>query len=191
MEKTKRYVFAFLWSSFLFPVNGYCSMSVGNRPAVIETVIDVIGILGFVALGIYIMADPKVLRNRFFRVLAIGALLIVTSCATVEKSTLFGAGVGASSGAGVGVLVERSAGSMAIGAAVGGALGGALAYLLHDRSEKEAHSKAVNGGIPIGELPALRPAEAACIRTGERIEEGRYLGPRLECTIQKPAVWTR
>lgn len=191
MEKMSQNALAFLGTSFLFPTNGYCEALGKLGLDSTDIVIDVIALLGFVALGIFIMSDPKAWKNRFFKAFALCLLTSASGCATVGRSTLFGAGVGLATGAGVGVLVERSAGSMAIGAAIGGVLGGATGFLLHRNQEKDSALTMTNASMSSNDTPTLKPAEATCVRTSERIEDGKYLGPRLECMIQRPAVFSR
>lgn len=76
--------------------------------------------------------------------------LILEGCASPGKATLLGAGVGATAGAGVGLLAnpgrngQNRARNVIIGGALGGLLGAGTGYIANDlaeKSSKEAYGK--------------------------------------------------
>lgn len=179
----------YLISSLAWPINGYCAAEATTKVGVCETLVDVIALLGFFAIGIFIMSDPKARSSRFFRVLIVGIYLALPGCASVERTSLFGASMGAAAGLGTGILIEKSVGSALIGAGIGAALGAGVGFLAHrDRPAKETIARP---NVGPNEIPPLLPPEATCQKAEERIDGAHYYGPRLECEIHKPAIWTR
>lgn len=124
-------------------------------------------------------------------ILTVG-ILILTGCASMEKSVMFGAGMGASVGTGSGIANEKSVGSALIGAGIGAVLGGALGYLGHKEKEKEDILKGVAHQIPKGpsDTPMLSAPQASCYKVDEKVTGTEYVGPHLRCTIEKNSVWS-
>lgn len=133
-------------------------------------------------------------KERILRTSAVFAcsLLLLNSCATLERSTFLGAGIGAAAGTGVGLGVQPNASSALIGAGVGALIGAGIGLLSYeDKQNKEAVIKALRGNRKevIQEPPMLRPAQANCYKTNEKIVGEEYFGPQLRCRIERPAVW--
>lgn len=126
-------------------------------------------------------------------IIAIAGTLFLAACASIEKSALLGAGIGASMGTGIGIGAEPSAGSALIGLGIGAVVGGAMGYLGHkDKENKELLLKTLGKRRePPGELPMLKAPQATCYRSGEKIVGEEYWGPQIRCRIEKQAVWSR
>lgn len=129
----------------------------------------------------------------------------LSGCATAEKSTLLGTGIGIGLGSTVGLLTEsnvppehRGQGAL-IGAAVGGLLGGLIGYQAYkDKLKKEAlHPTALDSaGLEIlgnsardGKRPTLRPAEVKVRYVDDQIKDGTFIPAHFEYDISTPAHW--
>lgn len=121
------------------------------------------------------------------------APLFLFGCASIERSTLLGAGIVGALGTGIGLAVNNSASSALLGGGIGITVGAGLGYLGHkDKEERLTLLKAAGKkNSPKDDYPTLRPPEASCSRVGEKIEGNRYIGPHIMCDIERPAVWSK
>jgi len=127
--------------------------------------------------------------NRLIPV--IGVTLALAGCATVERSSLLGAGMGGSLGLGIGAAVEKSVGSALIGLAVGATIGAGVGFLAHRHNEKnEALAKiSAATGSPEKE-PLLAEPEVRRVWVPEKLDGGsRYEEGHWIWVIEKPSRW--
>ncbi len=119
--------------------------------------------------------------------------LLLSGCASIGKTTLFGVGIGGAVGTGFGLAANSGVSSALIGLGIGAAVGAGMGYLGHkDKEEKDALMTAfLKKKSTKEEYPTLRAPEASCTRVGEKIEGSRYIGPHIVCDIEKQAVWGR
>ena len=166
LRALRKYGCAFALSTLLFPV--ICYARYGGKHPLTENIIDTVAILGLIALAIFMMADPKRRRNRFFKILVLAPAFFLSSCASLEQSVLFGAAMGGAAGTGVGVLAEPSLGSSLIGAGIGAVLGAGVGYLLHPGRGKSAEvPKGPRGKtIPESEIPSSIPLGGQLFKSG-------------------------
>lgn len=191
MRKVKSWFLAFFLSSFLLPSRGFCTGG-AKHPITSEDLLEIIAILGAVALGIFMMADPKTRKHRMFRVLIFGCCLSLASCATIEKSTLFGAGMGAAVGTGVGLLIEKSPGSALLGAGIFAILTGGATYLIHKGKEsEEARLKLLEHKTKDENDPALTSPEVRRVWVPESIDGTTFISGHWKYLIERSSVWTR
>lgn len=139
--------------------------------------------------------------------LALSITLFLSGCATAEKSTWLGAGVGASLGAGLGTLAASSENSRQktqgalIGAAALGVLGAVIGYQSYkDAAKKEQARQAElnsarldmfgNAGNEQGK-PNLRPAQVRVRYVEDQIKDGTFVPAHFEYEISEPARWER
>lgn len=126
-------------------------------------------------------------------VILIGVSVLLNGCATLEKTTLLGTGIGIAAGTGFGLAASNDATGALAGAAIGGLVIGGMAYLSGKAKEdKDRDLKDLMHSKDKGQdLPFIKSPQAKCVRLDERIEGSVYLGPQLKCTIENQAVWTR
>lgn len=132
---------------------------------------------------------------------------ILSGCATVEKSTLLGTGIGLSLGTSFGLLASsneppsrRTQGPL-IGAAVGGLLGGFIGYQSYkDKQKKEAAEQAslnlsglemFGNAASNGNRPTLKPAQIKVRYVEDQIKDGTFVPAHFEYEISEPARWSR
>ena len=130
----------------------------------------------------------------------IGIVILMGGCASIERSTLLGAGIGAAVGTGFGLAVHPNAPSALLGGGIGAAFGAGMGYVGgKDREEKEqkeklkfsAGLKEKSKGEKEKDIPFIKAPEAHCATIEEHIDGDTYYGPQLKCTITKGASWAR
>ena len=126
-------------------------------------------------------------------VILIGIAALLNGCASLERTTLLGAGVGAATGTGIGLAASNNATGALTGAAVGAVLGSAFFYLGgKDKEEKTMSLKAMlKSKDKPQDLPYIKAPSARCVRLEEKIDGTIYYGPQLKCTIENQANWAR
>lgn len=131
--------------------------------------------------------------KKTYPLIIIGTALLLSNCASMDKSLLLGAGTGSAVGGGMGYGIGQNATGTLIGLGVGAVLGGTLGYLSHKEKEDKmellkmtTRKKDLNKN-----LPSLRAPEASCTRVDEKIEGSQFIGAHILCTIEKPAVWSK
>jgi len=114
--------------------------------------------------------------------------LLVSGCASMERSLLFGGSVGAAAGTGLGLAVEQSAGSALIGAGIGSVIGAAMGYLGHKQSDRK--EGAPTGPMPSdANVPSLTTPEVRRIWNGPRVEGDRYIDGHYIYVLERPSVF--
>ena len=138
-------------------------------------------------------------------VLFISLALLLSGCATTEKSTLLGAAIGSTAGLGLGALVsnherpaERTQGAL-IGLGLGGLIGALIGYETHkDQSKKDqAQSFDVNSArldmfgsaTDKDKRPRLQPAQVKVRYVEDQIKDGTFTPAHFEYQISEPARW--
>jgi hypothetical protein len=137
----------------------------------------------------------------FASIIALGQF----GCATSTKSTLFGAGVGAAAGGGIGALVDpgdKGRGRIKnayVGAAAGAILGGAGGYLIHETMEAkeqasyekgkaDGRTALVNSGSG-SNPPNLIPPRVEVRFVDDQTKGNTYVPAHFEYVIVEPAKW--
>jgi len=127
-------------------------------------------------------------------------LLLLTSCATQNKSVGLGAAVGAGSGALIGGIAdpgkngEYRTRNVIVGAALGGMTGMVAGSLLHSESEKskrEAFLKGQKAGqVPVpGAMPSLSTPKVETHWIEGKVQGNRYIEGHFEYVIIEPVRW--
>lgn len=116
---------------------------------------------------------------------------LLGGCATVERSTLFGAGMGGALGLGIGTAVEKSAGSALIGLGVGAVIGAGIGFLAHRNDDKSAIlAKMASAKGASEKEPSIADPEVRKIWIPEKLEGGsRYESGHWLWVIEKPSRW--
>jgi hypothetical protein len=134
--------------------------------------------------------------KRIYVLVLSTAILVNSGCATVGQTTLFGAGIGAATGTGAGLLAQKSVGSAVIGAGIGALLVGAFSYLgAKDHEKKEAMLKL---SLPTknnadSKVPDLTAPDVVCYQVEGKLENSgtRWVGPHQVCEIKRQSVFSR
>ena len=117
---------------------------------------------------------------------------LVGGCASMPRSMLLGAGIGAAGGAGIGAVARDSnsgATPVIIGGLIGAATGGLFGYLGFQSQEAK---RGANGSTPpeLGaKFPYLRDAKIQRIWIPDRIEGSRYIWGHYIDVIERPSGW--
>jgi hypothetical protein len=133
--------------------------------------------------------------------------LMLDGCASPGKATLLGAGIGATAGAGVGLMAypgrdgKYRARNVIIGGALGGLLGAGTGYVaneLADKSNKEAYEKgkldAQKGPgnyTPGTGKPVLIPPRVESRFVDDQVRGTTFVPAHVEYQITEPARWSR
>lgn len=132
---------------------------------------------------------------------------MLSGCATAEKSTLLGTGIGLSFGTSLGLLASsneppsrRTQGPL-IGAAVGGLLGGLIGYQSYKEKQKKdaaAQARLNSSGLEMfgnaastGNRPTLKPAQIKVRYVEDQIKDGTFVPAHFEYEISEPARWEK
>lgn len=140
-------------------------------------------------------------------VLVLSVAIILSGCATVERSTWLGAGIGASLGAGLGVLATNSgdgrqkAQGALIGAVALGVLGAAIGYQSYKDEDKKEQARQLEMNASHLDIfgsansepgkPNLRPAQVRVRYVEDQIKDGTFIPAHFEYEISEPAHWQR
>ena len=131
-------------------------------------------------------------------VVALLMSLILSGCATSEKSILLGSSIGLGIGAGVGYNAGNENGA-AVGAAIGALAGGLLGYAGY--KEKKKKELAAQAAAPPGQFdmftpanansnrPKLRPALVRVRYVEDQVKDGTFIPAHFEYEISEPAHW--
>ena len=133
--------------------------------------------------------------------------LLLSGCATVEKSTLLGGVIGSFVGGSLGSLANQDRGSeqRATGLLVGAAAGGALGALIGNQSYKDQEKKKLPSGVTYGapnlemfgsgnekeKGPKLRPAQVRVRYVEDQVKDGVFIPAHFEYEIAEPARWEK
>lgn len=127
-----------------------------------------------------------------------------TGCASLNKPTVIGAGIGSLIGGSIGLMAtdrdphQRPQGII-IGASLGGLLGGLIG---HDSAKPNKDQRAfekINSGSTqvevfgnsgtLGKKPTLKPAQIKIKHVDDQIKDGVFIPAHLEYQISEPARW--
>lgn len=116
---------------------------------------------------------------------------LLTSCASMEKSTVLGAVIGGT----VGGLIANSANdhrgdSTAIGAAVGAGLGGLIGYSAYKDKEKKEQQKTLQQNPFDSKTPSLTAPKVRRVWVPAKIEGERYIDGHYMYVIEKTSAWS-
>lgn len=139
--------------------------------------------------------------------LGLALSLLLTGCATVEKSTLLGGVIGSVVGGSIGSLASQdgSSSQRATGLLVGAAAGGALGALIGNQSYKDQEKKKLQSGVTYGgpslemfgsgndkdKGPKLRPAQVRVRYIEDQVKDGVFVPAHFEYEIAEPARWEK
>lgn len=133
-------------------------------------------------------------------------MLFIQGCASTGRATLLGAGVGATAGAGVGMLADpgkkgqNRARNVIIGGALGGLLGAGAGYVTQElvekgnneayaRGKEDAQKKAGNASAT--GTPVLIPPRVESRFVDDVVKGNTFVPAHVEYQIVEPARWTR
>jgi YMGG-like Gly-zipper len=133
--------------------------------------------------------------------------LLLSSCATVGKSTVLGAAIGSVVGGSIGALAsqhsdpaDRTTGVL-LGAGFGGVIGGLIGHESYKEQAKKDQLKGFDGNSPGMEIfangadkdkrPTLRPAQVKVRYVEDAIKEGVFVPAHFEYEISEPARWEK
>jgi hypothetical protein len=119
------------------------------------------------------------------------ATLLTSACATAPRSTLLGAGTGATVGGGTGLLISHDVTGAAIGAATGAVTGGLIGYLFHKGNEKRQQSAGNQSATDAEKYPFLTRPEVRTIWVPDTVEGNRYIERHRVFIIEKNSSWSK
>ena len=124
--------------------------------------------------------------------------LLLSGCATSEKSILLGSSIGLAVGGGIGSNANGSEGA-AVGALIGAGLGGLIGYQGYKDKIKKSQSVPENfQAMPFtvgnasgtqGSRPRLKPAQVKVKFVEDQIKDGTFIPAHFEYEIAEPAKW--
>jgi hypothetical protein len=133
------------------------------------------------------------------------ASLLLSGCATAEKSTVFGGALGAILGGSIGAMATHhgDSGSRTAGLILGAGLGGVLGSLVGRETYKSQDKKDVlrgfDGNSPYMEIigngsdkdkrPTLKPAQVKVRYIDDAVKDSILIPAHLEYEISEPARW--
>lgn len=134
-------------------------------------------------------------------------ILMLSGCATAGKSALFGAGVGSTVGASLGVIVNqneaphrRTQGAI-VGAALGGLVGALIGHESHKTKVKKeglewfdansARIEVLGAGNANGQGPRLKPARVRVRYVEDQVKDGVFIPAHFEYEIVDQVQWER
>lgn len=127
------------------------------------------------------------------RLILIMITLTLSSCASMEKSTILGAVIGATAGG----LIGNSAGdgdrrghSTSVGAAVGAGLGGLIGYAAYKDKQKKAQQETLKENPFASKAPSLTAPKVRRVWVPSRIEGDRYIDGHYMYLIEKTSGWS-
>lgn len=118
--------------------------------------------------------------------------LIMSGCASMEKSMILGAGVGGAFGGGVGNLASQNVEGTLLGLGIGAIVGGAIGYLGHtDKEEKERLTKLGIKKEKEPKAPSLTSPEVRRVWVPERIDGDKFVEGHYMYVIEHNSVWSK
>jgi hypothetical protein len=148
-------------------------------------------------------------KRMFKKIIPLGLtlFLLLSGCATAEKSTLLGGVIGSVVGGSIGSLANQGKDSSqrTTGLLVGATAGGALGALLGNQSYKEQEKKRLQSGVTYGapnlemfgsgndkgKGPKLKPAQVRVRYVEDQVKDGVFVPAHFEYEIAKPAHWEK
>jgi hypothetical protein len=136
--------------------------------------------------------------NTVVRLFAV--TLLVSGCATQEKSVGLGGGIGLASGATLGAIAdpgkngELRTRNIIIGSALGGMAGLVTGSLIHSNAEKAKKEAFLQGqktgAAPVsGAMPGLSTPKVETHWIEGKVQGNRYIEGHFEYVIIEPARW--
>lgn len=140
---------------------------------------------------------------------AIASTWFLVGCASPGRATLLGAGIGATAGAGAGLMSyggrngQFTARNVIIGGALGGLLGAGAGFIAHElveKSEKDAFEKGKEAGGKSSSgtgvaanfgKPVLIPAKVESRFVDDQVRGSIFVPAHVEYIIVEPARWSR
>jgi hypothetical protein len=119
------------------------------------------------------------------------ALPLMSGCASIERSTLLGAATVGALGTGIGLGVEKSAGSALIGLGIGAIVGGAMGFAAHKQQENK-RGQLVNPFITKefkDTVPPISTPEVRRVWIPAKVEGNKYVEGHFIFVIDRQAVW--
>lgn len=120
--------------------------------------------------------------------------LILSACASMERSTLLGATIGGTAGG----LIGNSAGrdgkrdqATAIGVVVGAGLGGLIGYSAYKEKKKKEQQEALKNNPFDANTPSLTAPKVRRIWVPARIEGDKYIDGHYMYVIERTSAWSR
>ncbi len=142
--------------------------------------------------------------RSIFTLFILSALLL-SGCASLEKSTFLGAGIGAVVGGSFGAMAgansspEMRTQSMAIGLGAGALIGGFIGNSAYKKKVKDAETQKLEGNTEglqmfgtandMGKAPTLKPAQVKVRYVEDQIKDGTFVPAHFEYEIAEPARW--
>ena len=131
--------------------------------------------------------------------------LLITGCATAERSTLLGTTIGAGVGGGLGALVSPGGrdSQKAEGALIGVIAGGIVGALIGHQAYKEQVKKDQVQSLDVNSArlemfgsatdkdkkPTLKPAQVKVHYVEDQTKDGTFVPAHFEYLISEPAHW--
>lgn len=111
--------------------------------------------------------------------------ILLSSCASVERSTLLGGVIGGT----IGAVAGNAAGNTFVGTAVGGGIGSLIGYsVFQSKKNKEEKNSKLN--ITEGKSPALTTPKVRRVWVPARIEGDKYIDGHYMYVIEKTSSWS-
>lgn len=125
-------------------------------------------------------------------ILIISQLAFLTSCASVEKSTVLGAFIGGTAGGLIGNAAnENNRGTgTAVGAAIGAGLGGLIGYSAYKDKQKKEQQEVLKQNPLESKAPSLTAPKVRRVWVPARIEGDKYIDGHYMYVIEKTSTWS-
>lgn len=126
-------------------------------------------------------------------ILVVLQLLLLTSCASVEKSTVLGAFIGGTAGGLIGNAANdngnRGTGT-AVGAAIGAGLGSLIGYSAYKDKQKKEQQEVLKRNPFDSNAPSLTAPKVRRVWVPARIEGDKYIDGHYMYVIEKTSTWS-
>ncbi len=131
-------------------------------------------------------------------------LVLNTGCASLDKSTWIGVGIGSVIGGSIGLMAtngdpDQRPQGIVIGASLGGLLGGLIGHESAKPNKDQRAFEKINSGSTqvevfgnsgtLGKKPTLKPAQVKIKHIDDQIKDGVFIPAHLEYQISEPARW--
>lgn len=116
------------------------------------------------------------------------AVMMLSACATVEKSALLGGAIGGAVGAGVGQASSQNSQGTMIGLAVGAGLGSLIGYFSHKGKQSKSIKSEENGDDL---LPLLTKPKIRSVVVPDTIEGNKYIKSHRVFILEDAGSWSK